>query len=87
MNTATIKQATFIEVSVDGQASAGPLSVPGVKAGDAICVWLNGDFTPYLENFSPVITVDDQIQQTTQRDLTGATMHFILLRLASPASA
>jgi len=45
----------MISTTVTGRADAGPVSAPGVKAGD----WIIGTNGP----FGVRVTVDDQIQQ------------------------
>lgn len=73
---------TVIKVSMIGRVGQGPISVPGVKAGDAVVIISKDNRTvnPFAVTFEHFVSVDDEIQQFNVGDLTTDTFDLLLLR-------
>lgn len=74
----------FISATFTGLHEAGSISVPGVKAGDRV-FWLLGHLPgPVLSlgasSFELIISVDDEIQQTSPSELDANTYELIVYR-------
>lgn len=83
MATVTLISAiSIIRVLLIGRVGQGPISVPGVKAGDAVVIFSKDNRTvnPFAVTFEHFITVDDEIQQFNVGDLTTDTFDLLLLR-------
>lgn len=68
----------------DGNNGPGPVSFPGAKVGDVvvdILGWVTGGGTMLNDNmseFESIISVNDQIQQTSMANLSTNTYRFLL---------
>lgn len=90
MNTVTEVVPTFYVLEFAGLPARGPISVPGVKAGDIAVVWFGSNFYNLFEGGLEfmIVSVDDEIQQTaynlafgTEPDLSGQTFKVLMARM------
>lgn len=81
-NTVTTGTPVFLRAVFTGGAAAGPISVPGVKAGDIMLQFANGAgyIGDSIFESGTTITVDDQIQQIQNVNYSGITLTLYLLR-------
>ena len=79
MTTVTLSSftPTFVKAVFNGNNGAGSISVPGLQVGDVALVFANGNF---LGAFESVISVADQIQQTSGNNLSSITLTLVLIR-------
>lgn len=78
----TFAMAGLIKVTFTGINGSGPISVPGLKAGDIILGQVL-DTTGAPEgilSYETIISVDDQIQQNTSADRSGIAMTAVFSR-------
>ena len=83
MATVTVTNPTsFIRVQLLGRDGQGPISVPGVKVGDAVVVIAKDNRTvnPFQVTFELFITVDDEIQQMYEGDIENHPFDLLLVR-------
>ena len=69
---------TFVKAIFNGRNGAGPISVPGLQAGDTILVFANGNWASSFEG--PSLAASDQISQTSGNDLSTITFTCLLAR-------
>lgn len=65
----------------NGLAAPGPISFPTALVGDVVITAMtlsDGVFASIISDFEPVITVADEIQQTLNTDLSGASIYFLV---------
>ncbi len=74
----TLSSPVFVKADFLGNNGSGSISVPGLKVGDAILIFTNGNWLTSFEG--PVVTVDDQIQQSASGDLSAVNFTVILAR-------
>lgn len=78
--------ATFNGINGGGPSGpqGGPVSVPGLKVGDVVlCIVASiGTGGPLNSSFEPIISVDDEIQQTTPSDFSALAITSVLCRKA-----
>jgi len=76
--TVTVPVA-FVKASFNGRNGTGAISVPGLKAGDAVI--LNGINNRQNEfPFEAIISTDDQITQWYTGDLSSDSIVLVLMR-------
>lgn len=83
MPTVTVTNPTsFIRVQLLGRDGDGPISVPGLKVGDAVVVIAKDNRTvnPFQTTFELFVTVDDEIQQVHEGDISLHAFDLLLLR-------
>jgi hypothetical protein len=81
-NTSSVFTPTFIRAEFTGVNGTGPISVPGLEAGDIILAVAQGGpgMLAYFENSSATITVSNEIQQTLPGDLSTVVLTCYLMR-------
>jgi len=69
--------ATVIKIGFTGAAAPGPVSVPGLQKGDVLIVLAP---TGFEYGFETVVSVNDELQQTTPFDWSSVGFTGYLLR-------
>lgn len=85
----SVQALRLVLAKFNGRNSSGAITVTGLRVGDRMCLWFGSQVTlgallpsgtngpaNYLE---PVVTVDDQIQQGSNDDLTGTSFEILFL--------
>ena len=80
MTTVTMPVA-FIKAEFYGRDGAGPISVPGLKVGDAVIMnTINGVDSNFHRSFEAFVTTDDEIYQWYSGNLEAEPHVMILMR-------
>jgi hypothetical protein len=77
MNTSTNAAATAVKAIFAGLTENGSVSVPGLEVGDVL---LRLEPFGFLTGFEGVVSVADQLQQTTTLDWSPVTFTAYFLR-------
>ena len=77
MSTFNSAAATVIKATAPGATAAGPISIPGLLAGDVVVQMDPAGFGSGVEE---IVTVPDQLQQIANLDWSTVTFTFYLLR-------
>jgi hypothetical protein len=82
MTTTVTIPVAIVRASFLARVGSGPISVPGLKVGDAIlsASESNHERSPVAIVFESFISVDDEVQQLYSGDLSGDTYTLLLLR-------
>ncbi|WP_175946597.1 hypothetical protein [Burkholderia pyrrocinia] len=70
-------QATVVKAVFNGSATGGPIDVPGLNVGDVMVQCIPAGFTG---GFEAVVSVVDQLQQTSTLDWSPAQFTAYFLR-------
>lgn len=71
----------FIKAEFTGRDGAGPVSVPGLKVGDAVLmVTINGIDSNFPRSYEAFVTVDDEIYQWFNGNHENVEHVMLLLR-------
>lgn len=73
MSTFNMSSVSLIKVITNGVTANGPISIPGMKVGDAIVSVVPYDFAP---GFEQVVSVDDELQQNTVMNVDYSSLSF-----------
>lgn len=65
----------LIKVNVTGINGVGPISAPGLKVGDRLLL----NYAP-SDGIESIVTVDDEVQQTSGFNWTSFTFDLIFVR-------
>jgi len=77
--TATVNGV--VEATFTGLSSSGAISVPGLKAGDfVIGVYSVGDYFQPGLLFESIVSVDNELQQTSSTDFSARSFNIFLRR-------
>lgn len=68
---------TIVKAILSGNSGQGSVSVPGLLIGDVVLKFLPFSFE---NGFEPVVTVDDQFQQSRDLDWSGVELTVYFLR-------
>ena len=77
MSTVAIGSATVVKATFNGNTAHGPISVPGLAAGDALVRCIPDGF---IQGFEPVVSSMNQILQEDDLDWSGVTFTAYFLR-------
>jgi hypothetical protein len=70
----------FVKAEFLGRNGSGPVSVPGVKAGDVVVMYSNDNHERTEIAFECTITTDDEVHQFYSGNWSGDTFVMVLLR-------
>jgi hypothetical protein len=77
MSTVTSNAATVVKMVFDGLSAAGAVSATGLMAGDVLMRCLPDGFE---SGFEPVVSANDELQQTRNLDWSSVTFTAYFLR-------
>lgn len=77
--TVSTSPATIVKASAPGGTGIGPISIPGLQVGDVVIRSIPDGFADATV-VEEVVTVADELQQTSFADLSSVVFTWYLLR-------